>query len=161
MNNRPSQHDPVGTAARPDPRRCEIADYPIIGSISARYADMDANAHVNNIALETMHENSRAELVARVFPGAYDPRQPIRLVTSQNVVHFLAEARWPTVLRTGAGVARIGRTSFVASSVLFEDDICVSVCNAVLVHLDETGPVPIPEDAVEALRSVLVGWASR
>ncbi len=121
---------------------------------------MDANAHVNNIALESMHENARAELVARVFPGAYDPAQPIRLVASQNVVHFLAEARWPTVLRTGVGVARIGRTSFVASSALFDDANCVSVCNTVLVQVDETGPVPLRGNSLETLRSVLVGWGS-
>ena len=55
-----------------------------------------------------------------LFPDIYDvATRRLRLVTSQNAVHFLAEAHWPAQIRTGAGVGRIGRTSFVASTGLF------------------------------------------
>ncbi len=70
----------------------------------------------------------------------------LRLVTSQNAVHFLAEAHWPALISTGAGVGRIGRTSFVASTGLFIEGSCIGVCDTVLVLLDDDGPVPLSDD---------------
>ncbi len=129
----------------------------MVDEIAARYGDMDANAHLNNLALESMHENARASMNRALFPQAYragDRR--FRLVTSQNAVHFLAEAHWPAMIRTGAGVGRIGRTSFVASTGLFLDARCIGVCDTVLVLLDEQGPAPIPDDFRAALQTVLL-----
>jgi acyl-CoA thioester hydrolase len=150
----------VETTGRPHPARSRPELYPIVGKAQARYADMDANAHLNNLALESLHEDARAVLNARVFPGVYDPgTRQLRLVTSQNVVHFLAEAHWPAVIDTGVGVGRIGRTSFVASSALFRDGVCISVCDTVLVAVGGDGPVPIPDFAREMLRDLQI-WHS-
>ena len=143
------------TAARPDPVRLRLASYPVVDRIAARYGDMDANAHLNNLALESLHENARATMNQRLFPAAYGgPGRRVRLVTSQNAVHFLAEAHWPAMIRTGAGVGRIGRTSYVASTGLFLDDRCIGVCDTVLVLLDDDGPAPIPDDLRAALKTV-------
>ncbi|MCW1957129.1 MAG: acyl-CoA thioesterase, partial [Mycobacterium sp.] len=104
------------TAPRPDPMRLRLDCYPVVDEIAARYGDMDANAHLNNLALESMHENARATMNRELLPQAYLPGNQLRLVTSQNAVHFLAEAHWPAVIQTGAGVGRIGRTSYIAST---------------------------------------------
>ncbi|MFF3573286.1 acyl-CoA thioesterase [Nocardia jiangxiensis] len=142
----------VETTGRPHPARSRLELYPVVRISQARYGDMDANAHLNNLALESLHEDARAVLNERVFPGVFDPRaRQLRLVTSQNVVHFLAEAHWPAAIETGVGVGRIGRTSFVASSALFRDGVCISVCDAVLVAVGDHGPVAIPEAAREML----------
>jgi len=88
-----------------------------------------------------------------LFPDAYNvANRRLRLVTSQNAVHFLAEAHWPATIQTGAGVGRIGRTSFVASTGLFIDRACIGVCDTVLVLLDDAGPVVIPDDFRTALQ---------
>ena len=145
------------TAARPDPVRLRLASYPVVDRIAARYGDMDANAHLNNLALEALHENARATMNRNLFPEAYragDRR--LRLVTSQNTVHFLAEAHWPALIDTGAGVGRIGRTSYVASTGLFIDDKCIGVCDTVLVLVGDDGPAPIPEGFRAALQTVLL-----
>lgn len=145
------------TAARPDPVRLRLASYPVVDRIAARYGDMDANAHLNNLALEALHENARATMNRNLFPEAYragDRR--LRLVTSQNTVHFLAEAHWPALIDTGAGVGRIGRTSYVASTGLFIDDKCIGVCDTVLVLVGDDGPAPIPEEFRAALQTVLL-----
>ncbi len=148
----------VSTASRPHPARLALASYPVHGSIEARYGDMDANGHLNNLALESLHENTRASLNYRVFPGVCDQvTRRLRIVTASNVVHFLREAYWPATIATAVGIGRIGRTSFVASTALFIDGACISLCDAVLVILDDDGPTPIPDDA----RSELAGWALR
>ena len=150
-------HDLTTTAGRPDPSRLRLETYPLIDEIAARYGDMDANAHLNNLALEALHENARATMNRGLFPDAYragDRR--LRLVTSQNTAHFLAEAHWPALIGTGAGVGRIGRTSFVASTGLFIGQSCIGVCDTVLVLLDHNGPAPLPDELRAALETVLL-----
>jgi acyl-CoA thioester hydrolase len=147
----------VSTTERPHPLRVRLDAYPIIRSLSPRYGDMDANRHLNNIALQAMHEDSRADLNARAFTGLYESgSHDIRIVTSQTVVHFLAEAHWPDPLISAIGIGRIGRSSFVASSALFRQGACVSVCDTVLVAVTDAGPVAIPDKSREVLRSLLL-----
>ncbi|WP_319436137.1 acyl-CoA thioesterase [Mycobacterium sp. RTGN5] len=146
------------TAARPHEMRLRLDSYPVIDAIQARYGDMDSNAHLNNLALESLHENARATMNRSLFTDIYDvTTRRLRLVTSQNAVHFLAEVHWPATIQTGAGVGRIGRTSFVASTGLFVDGNCVGVCDTVLVLLGDDGPVPIPADRLAALETVRLG----
>ena len=150
--------DLTTTAARPDPARLRLECYPVVGEIATRYGDMDANAHINNLALESLHENARATMNQRLMPEAYRAGgRRLRLVTSQNAVHFLAEAHWPVTIRTGAGVGRIGRTSYIASTGLFVADSCLGVCDTVLVMLGDEGPVELPAEFRTALQTVLLG----
>ncbi len=146
--------DLTTTAPRPDPTRLRLECYPFTDEIATRYGDMDANAHLNNLALESLHENARATMNHRLYPAAYRAgKRPFRLVTSQNAVHFLAEAHWPVTIKTGAGVGRIGRTSFVASTGLFVAGTCIGVCDTVLVMLGDDGPEPIPDEFRAALEA--------
>lgn len=146
------------TAARPHSSRLRLDSYPVVDVVSARYGDMDANGHLNNLALESLHENARATMNRSLFPDIYDvATRRLRLVTSQNAVHFLAEAHWPALIHTGAGVGRIGRTSFVASTGLFIDGSCIGVCDTVLVLLGDEGPVPLTDEARAKVETVLLG----
>ena len=145
--------DLTTTAARPDPRRLRLECYPYVDEIAVRFGDMDVNAHLNNLALESLHENARATMNRQLLPGAYRTGPRLRLVTSQNAVHFLAEAHWPGMIATGAGVGRIGRTSYVASTGLFVEDRCIGVCDTVLVLVGDDGPVELPGEFREALEA--------
>ncbi|TAM64475.1 acyl-CoA thioesterase [Mycobacterium sp.] len=147
------------TSPRPDPLRCRQASYPIVVPVEARYADMDVNGHLNNLALESLHENARATMNSRAAPGIYRRgRRSLRLVAAQNVVHFLAEAHWPATIHAGVGVGRLGNTSYVASSALFVDGACLSVCDTVLVAVADDGrPISIPEDMRTALSALTLG----
>jgi acyl-CoA thioester hydrolase len=150
----------VSAAGRPHPARLSKALYPVTGQAIARFGDVDANGHLNNLALESLHENARAEFNERVFPGIYQPaKRSIRLVSANNVVHFLAEVHWPSTIDTGLGIGRLGRTSYVVSTALFVAGTCVSLCDTVLVMLGPeqgSGPVPIPEQARELLGAHLL-----
>ncbi|MEZ0341188.1 acyl-CoA thioesterase [Mycobacterium sp. pV006] len=144
----PGSNPYISTVARPHPARLDATAYPVRDSIQARFGDMDANNHLNNVALESLHENTRASLNRQTFPEIYNrAARTIRIVTSTIVVHYLREAPWPSVIGTGIGVGHIGRTSFVASTGLFLGDDCISLCDTVLVLLGDDGPTPIPDDA--------------
>ncbi|MGW0163305.1 acyl-CoA thioesterase [Mycobacterium sp. NPDC003323] len=154
-----TQYDqPLAAAAqRPHPSRSSKALYPVTGLAIARFGDVDANGHLNNLALESLHENARAEFNDRIFPGIYQPAaRTIRLVSASNVVHFLAEVHWPARIETGLGIGRLGRTSYVVSTALFVGQTCVSLCDTVLVILDDNGPTPIPADARTRLTEYLL-----
>jgi acyl-CoA thioester hydrolase len=149
--------DWITTTGRPHPDRQNLDIYPIVESKTARYGDMDVNGHLNHLALEALHEDARAGINERYVPGTYDPtRHTFRLVTSQNVVHFLAEAHWPAVIDVGIGIGAIGRSSIVVSSGLFLRDQCISVCDMTLVLVGDDGPVVVPEDTREVLRKLML-----
>ncbi|MCH9668966.1 MAG: acyl-CoA thioesterase [Actinomycetia bacterium] len=137
----------ISTVPRPHPARTTAASYPVQDRIEARFADMDVNGHLNNVALDALHENTRATLNRRVFSRMYTGHaRSLRIVTSTIVVHYLREAPWPATLQSAIGIGHIGRTSYVASTALFLDDACISLCDTVLVLLDDEGPTPIPHD---------------
>ncbi|BCZ23640.1 thioesterase family protein [Mycobacterium senriense] len=143
------------TTGRPYRGRCRISVYPIVETKESRYSDMDVNGHLNHLALEALHEDARARINQQYVPGAYDPAdRALRLVTSQNVVHFLAEVHWPATVEVGIGIGGIGRTSVVVSSGIFHEDRCVSVCDMTLVLVGDCGPVAFPEDNREVMRKL-------
>ncbi|MGQ9350694.1 acyl-CoA thioesterase [Mycolicibacterium gilvum] len=145
----------VSTVARPHPARLDAACYPVHRAVDTRFGDMDANGHLNNVALESLHENTRAMLNRQVFPNVYDrTTRSLRIVTSTIVVHYLREAPWPSVIDTAIGIGRVGRTSYVASTALFHDGGCVSLCDTVLVVLGDDGPRPIPDENRDRLESL-------
>jgi len=147
--------DLVASVPRPHPARLTPASYPAHTELEARYADVDSNGHLNNLALEAMHENTRATLNSTVFPGVYEnATRRLRLVVANHVVHFLREAHWPATIDTAGAIGRIGRTSYVMATALFLAGECVSLCDTVLVVLDGNGPTPIPDDARERLAAL-------
>ena len=147
----------VTAVARPHPARSARDTYPVTGAGLARFGDVDANGHLNNLALASLHENARAEFNTSVFPGVYQQAiRSIRVVVASSVLHYLAEAHWPAAITTGLGVGKIGRTSYVLSTALFVEDRCVSLCDTVLVTLVDDAPAPIPDAARAYLDSHLL-----
>jgi len=143
---------------RPNPERLRLDSYPNAQLVQSRYGDMDVNGHLNNLALEALHEDARARQNRRLFPNLYDvDARSFRVVTAQNLVHFLTEAHWPAEVTAASGIGRIGRTSYTASTGLFIDGVCVSTCDAVLVLLGDDGPIPIPDDSRELLAALAIG----
>ncbi|CDO31269.1 acyl-CoA thioesterase [Mycolicibacterium porcinum] len=139
------------------PKQSDIAMYPITVDMQVRYADIDAYGHINNLAIESLHEDVRARMNAVALPGTYDPQQgQLRLVSAQNVVNFLAETLWPNTFRTAIGVGEVGTSSFVASSAVFLGDQCISLCDTVLVAVDDDGPCPLPSDTRAQLQSMML-----
>lgn len=147
--------DLFSTAPRPHPARLRVDSYPLTEVMHARYADMDVNGHLNNLALEALHENIRATMNSRVVPEIYQAsKTSLRCVTAQNVVHFLAESHWPAEILGAIGIPEIGRSSYVASSALFLAGTCISLCDTLIVAVDDDGPFELPAAARQILRQL-------
>jgi acyl-CoA thioester hydrolase len=137
-------------AARPVAERCVIGLYPLRFQAQIRFADLDVLAHVNNLAMGAFHEDGRATLTRRAFATAGELGQP-NFMAAQTSTHFLAQAFWPGELTVCAGVDRIGRTSYVVCTATFSGQVCVSLCDTVLVLVGEDGPETLSADVRQRL----------
>ncbi|MGD9618473.1 MAG: hypothetical protein AB7G47_10955 [Mycolicibacterium sp.] len=101
----------ISTVPRPHPARLTAGSYPVHHAIPARFGDMDVNGHLNNVALETMHEDTRATFNRQLFHRLYS--RNLRIVTSTIIVHYLKEAPWPATLQAAVGIGHACRPHLV------------------------------------------------
>lgn len=130
-----------------DSRRKQFEYYPFSIEVHPRFADLDFQRHVNNVAIANYYQESRARFNRHVFQALYaDKANEIltRKVLADVHITYLAEVSYPELVTVGVGVQRIGRTSYSVSAGLFQLDKCVGVCDAVLVFTNtkETGSMP-------------------
>lgn len=119
-------------ADRPDPRRTDAELYPVRFAAQFRLDDLDFNGHVNNIAVNVLHQESRATLMQSIWPRDGAARS-LQLIAVQFVTHYLAEGFYPGGVECCAGVGRIGGSSFVVATALFDADRCLGVADTAMV----------------------------
>jgi acyl-CoA thioester hydrolase len=128
-------------------------------SLQLRWGDMDANAHINNVAIARLFEESRVRASHRLLARdaeAGDGRDLLEggLVVVRQEVEFLA-----TMPYTEDGItctvwlSRVGRTSFdFAARLTAVDGTAYAQAETTLVRVDGTGrPSPLPDDVVAAM----------
>lgn len=84
-------------------------------------------------------------LFSRFFTG--DSVEPVLFVVGSLTIDFLGEVNWPSVVKIGTGVLRIGRTSCSIGHGLFVSGQCVATSESTIVLIDEftRKPKVIPE----------------
>lgn len=143
---------------KPAPNRLVLANYPLTLDVPARFADLDPNQHLNNVAIGQFYEEGRADFAFRLIrsvakeAGARHPR----LLLAHVAISYLAEGRYPAMLRVGTGVVKLGRTSFTYGQALFWKDRCIGVADSVAVNSGEGGVTALPKDVREALKGLTV-----
>lgn len=133
-----------------------LADYPTHAVEKLRFCDTDRLGHINNAVFATLCESGRVSFL-------YDPAHPLtgngtQFVIARLTIDFLDELNWPTEVTIGTGVSQVGKSSFGLSQGIFTGDHCVSICESVLVLMDEKTrrSTPLPEDTRNALEALLV-----
>ncbi|MCK9904657.1 thioesterase [Parafrankia colletiae] len=135
--------------AKLDPARTRLANYPFVLTMQPRFGDMDSLGHVNNVAIAALFEEARVAMNRAVLGASHvalpQERRPLPVVVARVEIDYLREVRYPGSYQVAVGVGRIGTSSIQQVCGLFEDEICLALCDAVLVHRGPTGPVPVPE----------------
>jgi acyl-CoA thioester hydrolase len=141
-----------------DPQRRVLAAYPASLTLETRFADMDVNGHLNNVAFARLFEETRVRFnrAGPVNPAPGERRSSF--VVAHVAIDYLAEGNYPAPVTIGYAIARIGSSSFTVAMAAFQEGNCIALCDSVLVHRDPaSGPAPIPP----ALRERLEGFALR
>ena len=139
---------------RPEPFRLSRAAYPYFRRVIARFSDMDAERHLNNVALAAFYEDGRVSFLHGL---SGDERGKVfRFVIAHIAISYLAEAHYPGDYDVGLGVTRFGRTSFDIGAGLFIGDKCVGVCDTTQVVIGLHGAMPIPPALRDALTAKML-----
>jgi acyl-CoA thioester hydrolase len=133
-----------------------LEDFPYRLTDNVRFADLDPNRHVNNAVYATYFETGRVTLM-KGSSYALTP-EGLAWILVRLDLHFRAELRWPSVIETGIGVAKFGRTSITFD---LSDGRCVTSAQAVTVLIGEVSrkPTPLTPDIIAKFRPWLRGGA--
>ena len=132
-----SQIDSSETDVNDKPRKRSplLADYPHQVRDIIRFADMDAQGHVNNAKFSTYLETGRVVMFR-------DPDLSIGVagatfVLARGEIDYLRELRWPGELVVGSALAHFGRTSFVVAQAVFHNGKCAAAGRFTMVMVDK------------------------
>ncbi|MEQ1866673.1 MAG: thioesterase family protein [Micropepsaceae bacterium] len=135
---------------KPEPFRLTRAAYPYFRRVIARFSDMDAERHLNNVALAAFYEDGRVSFLREL--AGNERGKSFRFVIAHISISYLAEAHYPGDYDVGLGVTKFGKTSFGIGAGLFLGDTCVGVCDTTQVVIGQTGPIPLPQTLHDALQ---------
>ena len=128
-----------------DPRRHDPAAYPWSVVMETRFADMDVNRHLNNVAITRFFEEVRIRFNWSLIAQGATAQRP-RYLVAHVAVDFLDEGRYPAPVTMTYAVGNIGHTSFRCLMGMFQDGKCIALSDSVLVHRGPDGPAALPGD---------------
>lgn len=146
-----------GGSEIPRPASPVLEDYPFRMSDNVRFADLDANQHVNNASFATYFETGRVALTKDPKYGLVSP--DLSWVMVRLAIHFRAELRWPGRIDLGLGVTRFGRTSVTYEQAVFSEGECVASAQSVTVLVNDRTRQPTP--LTENILRHLLPWRHR
>jgi len=124
--------------------RLSLEAYPLRLTLQTRYGDMDANAHLNNVAIARLVEESRVRfhyaLKARVAST-----DPSGIMIVHAAIDYLGEGAYPGDVEAGVAVASIGGSSYRLATGLFQQGKAFALADSVMVNLtdDRSGSAPV------------------
>ncbi len=134
---------PAASKRHRDEAALQPRSYPFWTQELVRFADLDINGHVNNIAFAVYAESGRAAfLQATGLWGLQDPSR--QHVLAHIEIDYLQELKYPADIRVGVRVLQIGRSSFQLGVGIFSGDRCVAIARSVQVRIDSQSKAPLP-----------------
>lgn len=107
-----------------------------------RYRDTDRQGHINNAVFGTYFETGRVELLYQDSKGILSPGHSF--VVAKTTIEFLAEIHWPGTIDIGLGILRIGNSSLIIGSNLYQHGVLVSTSETVVVQVNNTSKTSVP-----------------
>lgn len=135
--------------AKPDPALLDPARYPFHHVITTRFADVDPNRHLNNVALAAMMEDARVRFFQGL--GLRAKAGERRAMVASFAIEYLAEGHFPEPVEAYCGIEGVGRSSWTVAQLLVQSDRVVAFARSVIVAIADDRPTPLPEDFRAAL----------
>ncbi|AYJ85407.1 acyl-CoA thioesterase (plasmid) [Sphingomonas paeninsulae] len=135
--------------AKIDPALLDIGRYPFHHVITTRFADVDPNRHINNVALVAAFEDARFRFdVAQHF---HETMGGYRILIASNHIDYVGEAHYPAPLDLHVGALEIGRSSWQLACLASQDGRPCAFARATLVGTKDGKPAALPDAFREAL----------
>ncbi|MCJ2182224.1 acyl-CoA thioesterase [Novosphingobium sp. 1949] len=141
--------------AKPDPDLLDPTRYPHSIPIAPRFADLDPNRHINNVAMAAYLEDARVRFYDAI--GIRHLLRDTNVMIVSLAIEYLGEAQYPAALEVHSAIERLGRTSLTLVHLLRQEGRLVAFARCVMVAVDaERQLVPVPEGLDEARLRPLV-----
>ena len=138
--------------ARPDAALLDAARYPFAHTITTRFADVDPNQHLNNVALAAMMEDARVRF--NMSMGSAVKIGERRAMVASVAMEYLAQGHFPDPVTVHCAVERVGNSSWTVIQLLAQNGRPVAFARSALVAIADDRPTPIAED----YRAILAEW---
>lgn len=135
-----------------NPALLELDRYPFRVEVATRFADMDINGHINNVALSAAFEDARARFD---FQHCSHPSRDT-VMTVSTYVDYMAQAHYPRPLQMAVGIVSIGKSSWSMSELGLQDGVICALCRVTMVNTDGAKARPIAEDMREMLSKLRI-----
>lgn len=132
-----------------------MARYPFSCRIEPRFSDLDANLHINNVALTGILEDARVRF--HRISGYHAALEGLAAMVVSFQVEYLDQSYYPEPLDVYVAATRLGRSSYVLNQLARQEDRIVAFSQAVMVCMGKSGPAPLPE----AFRISVADWMLR
>jgi len=134
---------------RPEPALLDPARYPFAHRVTTRFADVDPNQHLNNVALAAMMEDARVrfnlEMRGRIRIGER------RAMVASVAMEYLSQGHFPGPVTVHCGIEGVGRTSWTIAQLLEQEGRPVAFARSVIVAIADDRPTPLDDDYKLAL----------
>lgn len=139
--------------ARFDRAALDAATYPVRFEVQTRFADLDSNRHVNNVASIEILQEARVDFNRRA--GLWDAAASgLRMMAVGLTVEFAGELHHPAPVEVSTATLAIGRSSFTIVQVARQEGRPAVYAQATMVFTDANGPVAIPDPVRRALEGL-------
>lgn len=138
---------------RPDTALLDPARYPFSHTITTRFADIDPNQHLNNVALAAMMEDARVRF--NLTLGDVIRIGERRAMVASVAMEYLSQGHFPDPVTVHCAVERTGNSSWTVIQLLAQHGRPVAFARSALVAIAADRPVPIADD----YRAVLAQWS--
>jgi acyl-CoA thioester hydrolase len=128
--------------ARPDPALLDPARYPFCCEIETRFADLDVNQHLNNVALVGLLEEGRVRF--HRASGYHAALEGMTSMVASIAVEFIGQSYFPDPLEMRVAPRHLGNTSYSLHQLVTQRGRLVAYARTVLVCVGPQGPVSLP-----------------
>ncbi|MGQ5700728.1 acyl-CoA thioesterase [Sandaracinobacteroides sp. A072] len=112
--------------------RLDAASYPLRSTLPTRYGDMDANAHLNNVAIARLIEEARVRFhwhAREKLPDGFH----VRVMVGHVAIDYLREGHYPQDVEAALACVAIGTRSYRLAIGLFQKGEAFALSDSVLV----------------------------
>jgi len=135
-----------------------LAEYPVVLTVPVQWGDQDPFGHVNNTVYFRWFESARIAYCLRVGLGDSDAGEKVAPILASITCQFRRALTFPDIIRVGARVTRIGRTSMTMEHAVVSDAQAALAAEgtSVLVVLDyqQNRPHPVPDEIRRAIEQL-------